>query len=189
MSAEPLQLLLEGARRGDPVATDQLVSAYEPGLRLLIHRSLPAQVRAQFDSVDVIQSVWVHVLTGLRAGTWHFPDRNRWQAFLVKIARRRLITRVRRQTPALLRREPAADLDALPATAQARPSDMAQAAELWERLLALCPPSHHELLHLRRQGLALEEVARRTGLHEGSVRRILRQLARQIALQQEPLPR
>jgi RNA polymerase sigma-70 factor (ECF subfamily) len=54
---------------------------------------------------------------------------------------------------------------------------------LWERLLALCPPEHHEVLRLRRAGLTLEEVAERTGLHEGSVRRILRRLARHIAYQ------
>jgi RNA polymerase sigma-70 factor (ECF subfamily) len=187
MSADSLLCLLEGVRRGDPDAAVQLVTAYEPGLRQVIHRSLPAQVRAQFDSVDVVQSVWVHVLTGLRAGTWHFPDRQRWRAFLVKVARRRLISRVRRHAPPVDGRQCPVDLDALPAPEQSRPSEVAQAAELWEQILALCPPVHHELLRLRRQGLPLEEVARRTGLHEGSVRRILRQLAREITLLREPL--
>jgi RNA polymerase sigma-70 factor (ECF subfamily) len=61
------------------------------------------------------------------------------------------------------------------------------ADELWQRMLALCPPGHHQLLHLRKQGLTLDEIARRTGLHEGSVRRILRRLSRQLALGQEPI--
>ena len=60
--------------------------------------------------------------------------------------------------------------------------------DLWQRMLALCPPAHHELLQLKRHGLTLVEIAQRTGLHEGSVRRILRQLARQMAVTQEPLP-
>jgi RNA polymerase sigma-70 factor (ECF subfamily) len=47
-------------------------------------------------------------------------------------------------------------------------------------MLALCPPAHHDVLRLRREGLRLEEIAARTGLHEGSVRRILRKLARQV---------
>ena len=47
-------------------------------------------------------------------------------------------------------------------------------------------PDHHELLRLKRQGLPLQEIAARTGLHEGSVRRILRQLARQLALGPTP---
>jgi RNA polymerase sigma-70 factor (ECF subfamily) len=52
---------------------------------------------------------------------------------------------------------------------------------LWEEMLALCPPAHHELLRLKRQGLRLAEIAARTGLHPSSVRRILYDLARQLA--------
>jgi RNA polymerase sigma-70 factor (ECF subfamily) len=61
-----------------------------------------------------------------------------------------------------------------------RPSQVAQADELWQRMLRLCPPAHHELLRLKRQGCSLAEIAERTGLHESSVRRILYELARRI---------
>ena len=104
------------------------------------------------------------------------------------MARRRLVSRLRHHGPALEREQPgAANLEVLPAPCQPRPSELAQAEELWERMLSLSPPAHHELLRLRRQGLRLEEIADRTGMHEGSVRRILRQLARQLALAQESL--
>jgi RNA polymerase sigma-70 factor (ECF subfamily) len=62
-----------------------------------------------------------------------------------------------------------------------------QAEELWDTMLDLCPPEHHPVLVLRREGLPLAEIAARTGLHEGSVRRILRRLARELALRAEPL--
>ena len=45
----------------------------------------------------------------------------------------------------------------------------------------LCPPAHHNLLELKRQGFPLAEIAARTGLHESSVRRILYDLARRLA--------
>ena len=54
-------------------------------------------------------------------------------------------------------------------------------------MLALCPPAHRALLRLKRQGWPLAEIASRTGMHEGSVRRVLRRLARQLAFQLEPL--
>jgi RNA polymerase sigma-70 factor (ECF subfamily) len=54
-------------------------------------------------------------------------------------------------------------------------------------MLALCPPAHHDVLRLKRQGLPLVVIAARTGLHEGSIRRILRQLARQLAVRAGPL--
>ena len=34
-----------------------------------------------------------------------------------------------------------------------RPSEEAEAADLWERMLAHCPPEHRSILTLRRQGL------------------------------------
>jgi DNA-directed RNA polymerase specialized sigma24 family protein len=62
-----------------------------------------------------------------------------------------------------------------------------QAEELWEQMLALCPPAHQNLLRLKRAGVPLAEIAARTGLHPGSVRRILRNLAKakKIAFKQK----
>jgi RNA polymerase sigma-70 factor (ECF subfamily) len=188
MTGEPLEGLLARLSGGDAAAAEQVFVAYEPYLRMVVRRYLPGRLRAKFDSADVVQSVWVHVLHGLRASRWRFLDRPRLRAFLVRVARRRLCTRFRRHHAALEREQAAsAPLDLLPAAGQPRPSEVAEAAELWERMLALCPPEHHTLLHLRRAGLALAEIAARTGMHEGSVRRILRRLARQLALRQEPL--
>jgi RNA polymerase sigma factor (sigma-70 family) len=189
MKAEPLALLLEQLNRGDREAAERVFAAYEPYLRMVVRRYLPGRLRPKLDSIDVVQSVWVQVLRGLRACRWHFTDTARLQAFLVKVTRRLLTSRFRRHHTALERERPGvATLDVFPAAGQPRPSEVAQAAELWERMLALCPPEHHALLRLRRLGLPLNEVAARTGLHEGSVRRILRRLARRLALSQEPIP-
>jgi RNA polymerase sigma-70 factor (ECF subfamily) len=38
---------------------------------------------------------------------------------------------------------------------------------------------------LKRQGLSLAEIAERTALHEGSVRRILYELARRLAAEKQ----
>jgi RNA polymerase sigma-70 factor (ECF subfamily) len=187
MKVDPLDRLLERLGQGEGAA-EQVIAAYEPYLRMVVRRYFPDRLRAKFDSADVMQSVWVHLLHGLRAGAWHFPDRARLRALLVRVARRRLVSRWRRHHAALEREQPGgADLDALPAAGGPRPSEVAQAEDLWQKMLALCPPAHHEVLRLRRQGLPLAEIADRTGLHEGSVRRILRRLARELALRQEPL--
>ena len=61
------------------------------------------------------------------------------------------------------------------------PSEVAQRNELWDRIMALCPPSHHELLRLKLKGLTLAQIAAETGLHPNSVRRILFELAHRLA--------
>jgi RNA polymerase sigma factor (sigma-70 family) len=188
MSGEPLEILLEKLSRGDMQAAEQGLKTYEPYLRMVVRRYLPGRLRAKFDSIDVVQSVWVHVLHGLRAERWHFMDRPRLLAFLVRLARRRLTSRIRHFHTALMHEQPLeTNLDMLPAPVQPHPSQVVEAEELWHKMLSLCPPQHHELLRLRRMGLPLREVAARTGMHEGSVRRILRQLARQLALRQKPI--
>ncbi len=188
MTSESPDLLLQRMIRGDAAAAEEVLAGYEPYLRQVVRRHLSDQMRAKFDSVDVVQSVWVHALHALRQGSWRLANRQGLRALLATVARRRLVSRYRHHRPALDREQAARDdLQLLPAHHQPRPSEVAQANELWEKMLALCPPANHELLRLRRQGLGLEEIAQRVGLHEGSVRRILRRLARQLALREEPL--
>ena len=65
--------------------------------------------------------------------------------------------------------------------AEPQPADVVQADELWQEMVELCPPEHREVLRLKREGALTAEVAARAGLHEGSVRRILCDLARRLA--------
>lgn len=185
MSALPLDDLLDQLRDGDDAAAEQLFRMYEPYLRHVVRRQLPRQLRSKFDSRDVVQSVWAHVLQGFRDAGWRFADAAQLRAFLATVTRHRVTDRVRHFHVALEHERSLADADAANplASAQPRPSEIARADDLWERMLALCPPKHHELLRLKRQGLRLTEIAARTGLHEGSVRRVLRKLARQLAFE------
>ena len=187
MTADPLDSLLERLGDGDLQAAEQLLTAYEPYLRMVVRRYLSHRLRAKFDSADVVQSVWVHVLRGLSQSGYRFGTKADLRAFLVKVARRRLVSRYRHYRSALERELPGGETEKLPACRQPRPSEVARAEELWRKLLALCPPAHHDVLRFRRQGLLLEEIASRTGMHEGSVRRILRQLARRLASEEKPL--
>jgi RNA polymerase sigma factor (sigma-70 family) len=185
VNVEPLDRLLDQLNGGDAAAAEQVFQTYEPYLRMMVRRQLRPPLRAKFDSMDVVQSVWADVLEGMRdrAAGWHFADRAHLQAFLVRLARNRFLDRCRKHKNALAREEPLTA--GLPAEAiasnQPRPSEVAQRNELWDQMLELCPPAHHELLRLKRQGLSLADIAARTSLHEGSVRRILYDLARKVA--------
>jgi RNA polymerase sigma factor (sigma-70 family) len=184
MTAEPLETLLERMRAGDLRAAEQLFLSYEPELRVIVRRNLSRRLRAKFDSLDVVQSVWAHVLHDFHCGGRSITSPAHLRNFLVRVTRNCLTDRLRHYRAAL-EHEHSISQDSVTtplATAQPRASELAQANELWESLLALCPPEHHELLRLKRQGIPLAEIAAQTGLHEGSVRRVIRQLARKLAL-------
>ncbi len=180
--SEPLDHLLEQLCSGDPAAAGEAFVAFEPYLRKAVRRQLPAPLRARFDSADVLQSVWADVLRGFREAGWRFVDADHLRGFLFVATRNRLIDRIRQHQRSADREEPL-DADGRHAVPSPypRPSEYAQAGDLWDRIVAHCPPDHRPILDLRRQGYSLSEIADRTGLHPDSVRRILRTLARDLA--------
>jgi RNA polymerase sigma-70 factor (ECF subfamily) len=176
-------------RTGDLQAAEQVLLAYEPELRLIVRRQLSRRLRVKFDSLDVVQSVWVHVLHDLRHSGCHIASTAHLRHFLVRVTRNCMIDRFRHYRTALECEQPLTEAHQTnaAATGQPRPSEVAQANELWENLLALCPPEYHELLQLKRQGLPVADIAARTGLHEDSIRRIIRQVARKLAVATDEL--
>jgi RNA polymerase sigma-70 factor (ECF subfamily) len=184
MSIEHLDELIEKLNGGDLAAAERVFLAYEPYLRMAVRRQLTGPLRSKLDSMDIVQSVWADILGGFRQAGWRFTDRSHLRAFLMKVARNRLIDRHRQHHRALEQERPldlAAPEDLTQAN-QPRPSEIAQERELWRRMLEECSPSHREVLILKRQGLPNAEIARRTGMHEGSIRRILYDLARRLAI-------
>jgi RNA polymerase sigma-70 factor (ECF subfamily) len=186
MNPDSVEPLLERLCQGDMAAAKSVFLAYEPYLRKFVRRQLPQGMRAKFDSVDIVQSVWASLLEGYRPGAWHFADARRLQAFLVQVTRNRFIDSFRKHRAAYELEQPLVGMHTsqMPAAAGPRPMDVIEAEDLWEQMLAHCPPEHQELLRLKRQGLPTDELAARTGLHTGSIRRIFRNLARKLALQQ-----
>ena len=181
--------LLERLCSGDSQAAEQVFRVYEPYLRQVVRRQLSAALRAKFDSADIVQSVWADLLRGFGKSSWHFASASDLRTFLLTAVRHRLIDRRRRCQNALEHEEPLREEASGTALFcdEPRPSEAAQADDLWQRMLALCPPVHHSVLLLRRQGLSFVEIAERTGLHEGSIRRIFRQLARQLSCAEGPV--
>jgi RNA polymerase sigma-70 factor (ECF subfamily) len=186
--SEPLDHLLAQLCSGDAAAVEQVFLAFEPYLRKVVRRQFPAHLRAKFDSADILQSVWTDLLRGFREAAWRFRDADHLRGFLFVATRNRLIDRVRQYQKSVEREERLRDADQTQflRSAQPRPSEVAEADELWDRILAHCPPEHHRLLGFRRQGFSLAEIAARTGLHEDSIRRILRTLARRLAFEEMP---
>lgn len=185
--APELRDALGQLRPNELEAAEALFEAYSPYLRAVVRRQLSDRLRARFDPSDVVQSVWVQVVRQLGRDGWPLGDEARVRGLLATIARRRLISRIRKEDAATPVRCLGDDEPVAAGPSRYPPaSEVAQAAETWGRLVALCPPEHLAILHLRRDGLKLDEIAARTGLHEGSVRRVLRRLAQQLALTECP---
>src|SRR5215470_3953016 len=141
---EPLDDLLAQLCSGNTEAAERVFLAYEPYLRKAVSRHLPATLRAKFDPADILQSVWADVLCGFREAGWRFTDADHLRGFLFVATRNRLIDRVRQHQKAVEREEPLGEGDQqqfLPSP-QPCPSEVAQAGDVWQRIVAHCPAEH-----------------------------------------------
>ncbi len=184
MNRESLDQWIGRLNEGDFDAVERVFLAYEPYLRVAVRRRLSPRLRSKVDSADIVQSVFADLVCGVRDGGWNFTGRPQLEALLRRIAWRRLADRHRKHARALKREHSLeeAPSHSLRDAAQARPSQQAQGRECWERILRACPAGHHEVVRLRMNGHRMGEIAERTGLHEGSVRRILYELARRLSI-------
>jgi RNA polymerase sigma-70 factor (ECF subfamily) len=187
MSAVSLDTMLEKLSTGDSEAAALVFHTYEPILRAIVRRRLSPPLRAKFDSMDVVQSVWADVLIGFRENRRAFASRAHLRAFLTRVTYNHFIDHYRHHGLAIAHEQPLQDDESpeLPASDEPRPSEVAEADELWHSLLKLCPPSRREVLELKREGLTLAEIASRTGMHEGSIRRLLYDLAKRMAARRQ----
>jgi RNA polymerase sigma factor (sigma-70 family) len=184
MIERSLDYWIERLNEGDLEALERVFLAYEPYLRIAVRRRLSRRLQSKVESKDIVQSVFADVLRGVRKGGWQFAGRSQLLAFLRQIARRRIADRYQEHRLGMEREQSLGDLTAqkLPQSHLPRPSEIAQGRECWEGVLRACPPIHHEIVRLKMNGLRLSEIASRTGLHEGSVRRILYDLARRLSI-------
>jgi RNA polymerase sigma-70 factor (ECF subfamily) len=190
VSTASLDSLLEKLANGESQAAERIFRDYEPFLRAIVRRRLKPALRSKFDSMDVVQSVWADLVEGFRGAEWRFTDEGHLRAFLARVTYNHFVNHCRRSSPVLEHEQPLLEEEspALHASGQPRPSQVAQADELWTTLLDLCSPAHRQILELKQQGVALAEIAERTGLHESSVRRILYDLARRLAAARQRIP-
>jgi RNA polymerase sigma-70 factor (ECF subfamily) len=190
MNKSSLKALLDKLCSGDTEAAEKVFLQFEPYLRKVVRRLLPLHLRSKFDSADIVQSTWSDVLKGFRDAGWQFASVNQLRVFLVKATRNRFIDRFRQQSEIARHQYSLTDqaLDRIPQRSQPEPGAVLQADDLWQRLQDLCPPEHRPILDLKRRGATMEEIVQKTGLHPGSVRRILRNLASQMAAENHKAP-
>lgn len=181
-TSDPLRELLESLNGDDPRRARQALEKYEPYLRMVIRRHLRGPLRSKIDSMDVVQSIWVYLCREDRPGHWRFNDVGELRRFLARVARNRLIDYGRRHRRSLeavrpLELVPARDL---PRHTGPRASQVVVGDEMRDRLLMACAPAHRDIIRMKLDGRLLGEIAQATGLHEGSVRRVLYAFAKRF---------
>lgn len=164
------QALLDRVRAGEEAALGELLARHQGDVRLAARRALGPLLRPHVDSMDLVQSVYRRVLSGLRAGRFRFD------ASLSSRAGLELLLRNAVRDRATVHRRRAARQGALLASAVASGRRSASGAsaddhardvaldDLMAHLAGFLNPTERRAVTLRVQGYSTTEAARELGI-------------------------
>jgi RNA polymerase sigma factor (sigma-70 family) len=177
-------------RAGDNAAAKELVQRFEPVIRREVRMRIGGKrLNRAFDSLDVSQSVLANFFVRAASGQFELERPEQLAGLLVTMARNKLLSRVRLERR-LVRdvRRLTAEPEALNQMAdeQPSPSENVSRKELLERVRGLLTDEERQIVELRNQGLAWDEIAEQLG-GSGQARRMqlsrgVERLARQLGL-------
>jgi RNA polymerase sigma-70 factor (ECF subfamily) len=185
---EDFAALVRRVQDGSDEAARELIDRYGQHILRVVRRRLSKQLRSKFDSVDFVQSVWASVFAD-RAALAQIDRPEALVAFLATLAHHKVVEQTQQRFRTGKRNIDqerrlddvlaASGHEAVPG-ADATPSQVAVANELWDRMIQGQPSQHQKILDLRRLGNTYAEIAAKLGLNEKTVRRVLnRALSRQ----------
>ncbi len=175
--------LIARAKAGDETAIREFLSRFEPEVRMMVRGRLPRMLRTQFDSMDFVQAVWQSFFADLRSSSRHFENVHHLRGFLAGVARNKVYEEHRRLTrtkkhalareQSLYVRRGSREVELALISPEPTPSQAVQASDRLAQLVARCSPLEAQIITLRHQEMTFDEIARRTGVSERSVRRII----------------
>ena len=149
----------------------------------MVRGRLPRMLRTQFDSMDFVQAVWQSFFADLRSSSRQFENVHHLRGFLAGVARNKVYEEHRRLTrtkkhalareQSLYVRRGSREVELALISPEPTPSQAVQASDRLAQLVAGCSPLEAQVITLRHQEMTFDEIARRTGASERSVRRII----------------
>lgn len=179
--ADPLASLLQSVSSGDEKAAESFLQQFGPLVLRTVRLRLSEKLRRDLESVDVVQAVWQSFF-GNRDRFDGFQDPKAFCAYLVRMAERKVLMAARRENRLKRGGNRRQQLDSIVANSskmagrESTPSQLAVAAETWERLLGELSARDQQILYLRNLGFSRIEIAEKLAIADSTVRRVLDRL-------------
>ncbi len=185
--------LLQQLAEGSGEALAKLMELYSGNILRAVRRSLPQAIRPKVDSIDIFQSVWISVLAKPGRLT-ELDTPQRMVAYLTSMARLKVLEKYRHFTRSqacdVAREQRMSDhVEMTGLTHHPRPardvmldakhppaSALAEAHEVWKKLLSACDQRDQHVVQLRLSGMSQAEIAEQLQVSTRTVRRSLHRL-------------
>ncbi len=181
--ADPDDRLFALARAGDTGAWDELFHKCYPKVIRVVRRKLDRPMRSLFDSTDFASDVMKSLAAN--AGRLDFPSFDSLMAFLVQVAEQKVIDEYRKAHTRKrdITRQHSLITDAggdtrplTLASGDPTASQVAQATEAQQQLMAGQNEPERMAIDLKQQGYSNSEIAEQTGWHPRKVQRFFQNL-------------
>jgi RNA polymerase sigma factor (sigma-70 family) len=176
-------VLIARARAGDQLAWEELFQTCYPKVIRVIRRKLDGPLRSLYDSTDFVSDVMKSLAANI--DRLDFPSLGSLIAFLAQAAEQKVIDEYRRRHTLKrdIKRERAlvgangyGNTPIALASPDPTASQVAQASEIRERLMAGQDESERAVIELRQLGYTNNEIAEQTGWNIRKVQRFLKEL-------------
>ena len=184
VASSDFALLLKQAAGGSLPAIQSLVETYSPHILRVVRRRIDQNLRRQYDSTDFLQMVWTSFFRELEPLT-RFDEPAALGAFLVRIARNKVIDEVRRRRTLRhdICREEGLNTHWQEYAHDDTASRILVARERFDSILFRHASNDRDrdILLLRLVGSTMRDIARKMNLSERTVRRRLKNLEGSVA--------
>ncbi|WP_165232160.1 RNA polymerase sigma factor [Aquisphaera insulae] len=179
---DELSRALLDAQQGNQLAWETVFRECYPKVRRVVRRRLDRSMRSLYDSTDFASDVMKSLAANI--SRLNFPSVESLIAFLAHVAEQKVIDEYRRQHTQKRditrdRRLIARDQEDAPVqlpSDEPTASQLAQANEVQERLLARQDETERAIIRLRREGHSTADIAESTGWNIRRVQRFLKDL-------------
>ena len=181
--------MIQGLRGGDRQVVCEFCERYGASLERLAAKHLPAGLRRRVGPEDVVQSVCRTFLRCTQGGEFQLADCEDLWRLLCAIT----LTKVREQARFHLRQKRGLDQEARtaapdsmasalhPAAPGPTPAEAAEFADQFQQIISALGDEERQVVDLRLQECTAEEMAKRMGCSERTVRRILKRVQSRLA--------
>jgi RNA polymerase sigma factor (sigma-70 family) len=179
---QDLAMILKRANAGDPAAWEVLFRECYPKVRRVVRRKLNRSMRSLYDSTDFAADVMKSLAANI--GQIEFPSIESLLAYLAQVAEQKVIDEYRRRHTQ--KRDVAREQRVLMgkkdndskqvSSSDPSASQLAEAKEIQERLLANVDETEKTIIQLKQQDYSNAEIAERTGWNIRRVQRFFKDL-------------
>ncbi len=179
-SRPAIPLLLDRARRGDEAALTEIIQQYEGRLRAAAKALIGPRLRATADVVDLLQSVHLALLPGLRSGKYLITNLAQLVALALAVLRHLVADKWRHLRSELEQRGEGPPSGSHVERAEADPATAVQLADSLSRLLDGLDATERRVVELRVQGFNMAEIAEELHCDVHALRARLSRLRRHL---------